>query len=165
MNIVDESELSLAVTAFVWSSKKHSSFHYPDGRLHVFCWLIPDTFSWVLLFRWPNCEQLLEQLCGFLEGTHNRELPSNPTVHTLSVVDEDWILVWLVVVYFTCPLISSTVHYCTVSMLSYIIVLKTEHFVTFNENWMENAERWSRRLFFFFFLFCLTYMEPKHHSN
>ena len=49
-NMVDESELpSQAVTVFAWSSKKHEVLYYPDGRLCTFCWLIPDTFHWVLL--------------------------------------------------------------------------------------------------------------------
>ena len=53
---------------------------------------------------------------GFLEGAHNRGLPSNPTIYTTSPFsDEDWHLVWLVVVHFTCPMISFVPHYCQVS--------------------------------------------------
>ena len=46
---LDESELPRqAVTVSAWSSKKHSVLHYPNGRLCIFCWLIPDAFHWVL---------------------------------------------------------------------------------------------------------------------
>ena len=36
------------LTVFAWS-KKHVVLCYPDGRLCIFCWLIPDTFPWLLL--------------------------------------------------------------------------------------------------------------------
>ena len=50
------------------------------------------------------------------EGAHNRGLPSNPTIYTTSPsLDEDRSLVWLMVVHFTCPMISSIPHCCTVS--------------------------------------------------
>ena len=45
VNTVDKWELpSYAVTVLAWSSKKHAVSCYPDGRLCIFCWLIPDTF-------------------------------------------------------------------------------------------------------------------------
>ena len=68
---------------------------------------------------------------GFLEGAHNRRLPSSPTICTTSPsLHEDWPLVWLVVVHFACPTISSIPHYCTVSTSRCLsqFVLKTEHF-------------------------------------
>ena len=50
MNTADESELpSQAVPVFAWSSKKQAVLLYPDGRLCVFCWLIPDAFHRVPL--------------------------------------------------------------------------------------------------------------------
>ena len=52
---------------------------------------------------------------GFPEGAHNRGHPSNPTIYTTSPsLVEDWPLVWLVLVHFACPMISSVPHYCTV---------------------------------------------------
>ena len=45
VTMADESELpSPAVTVFAWSSEKHVVLCFPDGKLRVFCWLIPDTF-------------------------------------------------------------------------------------------------------------------------
>ena len=35
--------------SFSGSSKKHVVLSYPNGRLHIFCWLILDTFHQVLL--------------------------------------------------------------------------------------------------------------------
>ena len=50
VNTVDLLELpSQTVTVFAWSSKKHAVLCYLDGRLCVFCRLIPDTFRRVLL--------------------------------------------------------------------------------------------------------------------
>ena len=40
-------------------------------------------------------------------------LPSNSTTYTTSPsLDEDWPLVWLLLVHFACPMISSVPHYC-----------------------------------------------------
>ena len=80
-----------AVTVFDWSSKKHAVLHYPDGRLCVFCWLIPDGFRWVLLsvglIRSSTC---WNWSFGFPEGAHHRGFPSNPTIYTTSPsLDED----------------------------------------------------------------------------
>ena len=59
VNTVDESEpLSQAITVFAWSTKKRVVLSYPDGRLCVFCWLIPDAFHPVLLL----CEYVGAQL-------------------------------------------------------------------------------------------------------
>ena len=67
-------------------------------------------FSSSAAFSWSNGSG------GFPEGVHNRGLPSNLTVYTTSLsLVEDRPLVWLVVVHFTCPTISSIPHYCTVS--------------------------------------------------
>ena len=74
-------------------------------------------FSLSAAFSWSNWEQcLLELIIWFSGGAHNRGLPSSPTIYTTSPsLDEDLLLVWLVVVHFTCPMISSIPHYCTVS--------------------------------------------------
>ena len=39
---------SLSLTVFAQLSKKHVIFHYRDGRLFIFCWLILDAFCGVL---------------------------------------------------------------------------------------------------------------------
>ena len=69
-------------------------------------------FSLSAAVSWFNYQQYLE-LFGFLEGAHNRGFPSNLTIYT-SPLDEDWPLVWLVMVHFACPMISYITHYCTV---------------------------------------------------
>ena len=49
VNTMNESELSTqAVTALVWSSKKHVVLHCPDERLCSFYWLILDAFHLLL---------------------------------------------------------------------------------------------------------------------
>ena len=83
VNTSYESELpSQAVTAFAWSSKKPEVLHYSDGRLRIFCWLIPDAIRWVLLsvglIRSSPC---WNQLFGFPEGAHDRKLPTPPHTH------------------------------------------------------------------------------------
>ena len=133
VNIVDEPELtSQAGTVFAWSSKKHAVLCYPDGSLCVSCQLISDTFHWVLFsVGLTGSSTSWNWLNGFLEGAHNKGLPSNPTIYTTSPsLDEDWPLVWLAVVHFACPMISSVPHYWTVSISHCLsqFVLKTEHF-------------------------------------
>ena len=50
VNMVDESELpSQAVTLFAGLIKKHAVLCYLDGRLCIFCCIIPDGFHGVLL--------------------------------------------------------------------------------------------------------------------
>ena len=57
---------------------------------------------------------------GFLEGAHTRRLPSSPTICTTSPsLHEYRPLVWLVVVNFACPTISSIPRYCTISTSRY----------------------------------------------
>ena len=103
----------------------------------------------------------MELIVWFLEGAHNRGLPSSLTIHTTSPsLDEDQPLVWLVVVHFACPTISSVPHYCTVSTFlhSSKFVFKTErfHYVSVeNRMWKYGQEGF----------FHLTYVEPKHQSN
>ena len=68
---------------------------------------------------------------GFPEGAHNRGLPFYFTVGTTSPsLDEDWTLVWLVVVHFTYPTTSSFPSYCTVFTFHHPsqFVLKSECF-------------------------------------
>ena len=97
------------------------------------CFLLtsPGHVLWSAAFSWSNWEQCLLELTGILEGAHNRGLLSNPTIYTTSPsLHEDWPLVWLVVVHFACPTISSVPHYCTVSTFHRLsqLVLKTECF-------------------------------------
>ena len=87
-------------------------------------------------------------------------LPFNPTIYRLPSLDEDQTLVWLLVVHFTCPMISSIPHYCTVSTFHRPsqFVLKTEcfHYVSVeNCMWKYGQEGFFR----------LTYVETKHQSN
>ena len=98
VNMADESELpSQAVTVFAWSSQKHAVVHYPDGRLCVFCWLIPDTFRQMLLLV-----SLIGSIAcwnwsfGFPEKAHNRGLPipSYPQHHLLWVKTGLWCGWW-----------------------------------------------------------------------
>ena len=96
------------------------------------CFLLTNfsRFSSSAAFSWSNWEQYLLESFGFPEGAHNRGLPSNPTIYTASPsLDEDRPLVWLVVVHFACPMISSVSHCCTVSTFHHPsqFVLKTEH--------------------------------------
>ena len=68
---------------------------------------------------------------GFPEGALNRGLPSRPTMYTAPPpLDGEWPLVWLMVVRFACPVISSISHYCKVSTIHWLLqfILKTEHF-------------------------------------
>ena len=119
-------------------------------------------FSLTATFSWSNWEQyLLELILWFLEGAHNRGHPSNPTIYTTSPsLDEDRPLLWLVVVHFACPTISSVPHCYTVSTFHHPsqFVLKTEcfHYVSVENHMRKHAQEE---------FFCLTYVEPKHQSD
>ena len=131
--MVEESEFpSQAVMIFVWSSKKLVVLRYPDERLCSFCWLILDAFHWVLLsVGLTGSSTSWNWLFGFLERAHYRGLLSNPTIYTTSPsLDEDQPFVWLTVVHFACPMISSIPHYWTVSISNCLsqFILKMEHF-------------------------------------
>ena len=105
---------------------------YPDGRLCISCWLILDTSSRVLLLvGLTGSSSCWNRSFGFPEGAHNRGLPSNPTIHTTSPLDEDQSLVWLVVVHFACPMISCLPHYCKLSTFHCPsqFIFKMEHFL------------------------------------
>ena len=72
---------------------------------------------------------------------------------------------WLVVVHFTCPMISSIPHYCTEPLFHHLsqFVLKMEHFryvQVDNHMWKYGQER-----FWGCFFFCLTSLESKYQSN
>ena len=61
-------------------------------------------------------QYLLELISWFSERSPSQRTPSDPTIYTTSpFLDEDRPLVWLVVVYFTCLVISPISHYCKVS--------------------------------------------------
>ena len=108
----DESELpSQAVTVFAWSTRKHAVLCYPDGRLCTFCWLFPDTFCSVLPFiavffriNWFFQKEFIVEDCF--------PVPPHTQNHLFG-----WRSVFGVVgvvVHFSCPMISSIPHYCTV---------------------------------------------------
>ena len=67
--------------------------------------LIPDAFQGVILsVGLIGSNACWNSLFGFSEGAHNRGLPPNSTIYTTSPsLDEDWALVWLVMVHFTFP--------------------------------------------------------------
>ena len=128
---------------------------YSDGRL---CFLLTNSghFSSGAAFSWPTC---WNELFGFLGRAHNEGLCSNLIISTSSL-GEDWHLVWLVVIHFAWPMISSIPHYCTVSTFHHLsqFVLKTEHFCYVSVEdpmWKYGQEDCS----------CLTYVEPKHQSD
>ena len=91
-------------------------------------------FSW---FKWEEyllelivflIDRICQKLIGFLRRS---SYPSNPTIYTTSPsLNEAWPLVWLVVVHFTCPMISSVPHCCTLSTVLHPLqlVFKKEHF-------------------------------------
>ena len=129
-NMVEESEFpSQAVMIFVWSSKKHVVLHYPNERLCSFYWLILDAFHWVLLsvsltgsstsWNWLVFwkELIIEDSCLIPPYTQHHLLWMKP-------------FVWLTVVHFACPMISSIPHYWTVSISHCLsqFILKMEHF-------------------------------------
>ena len=76
---------------------------------------------------------------GFSEGAHNRGLPSNSTMYTISTsLDEDRSLVWLVVVHCTSPRsVCSTLLYSIQFSSPSQFVLKTEHSHYVLENHMQ----------------------------
>ena len=85
---------------------------------------------------------------GFPGKAHNRGFPANPTIYTTSPsLDEDWHLVWLVMIHFGCPQTTSIPHYCTVSTFHHPsqFVLKTTFSLCFNRE--SHVEIWSRRFF------------------
>ena len=93
---------------------------------------------------------------AFLEGAHNRGLPSSPTIYITPSLDEDLPLARLVVVHFAHPMISSILYYCTVSTFhcpSQFVFKKECFYYVSEENdmWKYGQEG----------LFRLTYVEPK----
>ena len=136
--------------------------------LGLFCWEVTyflfthsEAFPQVLLsIVLTGSSTCWNELFGFLERAHNEEICSNLTIYTKSSLGEDWHLVWLVVIHFAWPTISSIPHYCTVSTFHHPspFVLKTEHFCYVsveNPMWKYGQEDFS----------CLTYVEPKHQSD
>ena len=108
---------SQVLTVFAWSSKEQVVLHYPDERLWAFCWLTLGTLCRVKVSVGPTGSSTCwNQSFGFSEEAHNRGLPSNSTINTrLPSLNEDHPLMWLVVVHFAWPTISSVQHYCAVS--------------------------------------------------
>ena len=65
-------------------------------------------------FSWFNWEQyLLKLILWFSRGPHNTVFPSNIKMDRSTSLVKDLTLMWLLVVHFTCPTISSIPHYCT----------------------------------------------------
>ena len=161
VNTVDESELpNQAITVVAWSSKRHVVLPYAEGRLCIFCWLTPDTFHRVLLSVKLEAILFGTHILVFLEGVLTRRLLSTPTMYKTSTSwDEDRTLAQLVMVHFTCPVISSVSCYCTVSTF-YLLsqsVLKMEYLHFFSREL--HVEICSRRC-----LFHLIYVEPTHQT-
>ena len=77
---MDKSELpSQDATVSAWSPRKHAVLRYHDGRVCVFCWLIPDAFWSSIAFSLSNLEPyLLEIINWFSRRSHNRRLPPIP---------------------------------------------------------------------------------------
>ena len=103
--------------------------------------------------------------------------PSNPTMYITSPsLEEEQCLVWLVEIHFTCPMISSVPHYCTVSTVHFVHVcivhVSTIHpqyslaiLICFiNETFLLHFSRESQAKIQSRF-FHLTYVEPKHQSD
>ena len=152
LNTTDESE----PPSHAGSPKKYVVLHYPDGRL---CFLLTNSGCFWLsaAFSWSNMSSTCwNWFFGFPEESHNRGLLSNPTIHTS--LDEDWPLV--VVVHFAHPTISSILCYCIASTVHQNLFLKTVFSLHFSREL--HAQVWSS---FFFFFFCLTYVELKHQSD
>ena len=137
---VDESEFpSQAVTVLVWSSEKHVVL-LPWWMILHFLLTNSRPFSSSAAFSWFKWEEyllelivfLIDRICQKLIGFLRRSLyPSNPTIYTTSPsLDAARPLAWLVVVHFTCPMISSVPHYCTLSTVHHPsqLVFKKEHF-------------------------------------
>ena len=134
---------------------------YPDGRLHVFCWLIPGAFRRVLLSvtGLTGNSTCWNESFGFPEGAHNRDLPSNSTIHTTSLSLEKTSLG--VVSGSSChlPLI-----FCFI--LLYHIYFSWPTTIYFKSRMFSlhfsrelHARKQSRSFFH------LTYVEPKHQNN
>ena len=93
-----------------------------------------------------------------MERPQNKELPYNSTVYIISpCLDEDWPLVWLVVVPFASPVISSFSHDCTVSSFHYKSqnCFKNRKFFTMFQQRMAYRNR-NKNFCLFFFLFLLN---------
>ena len=79
-------------------------------------------------FQLSSWEQYLLELFDFLEGAHNIWLLSSAAIYkTTSSLGEDQPFVWLVVGHFTCPMISSVPHYCTVQYPLFITCSKNKN--------------------------------------
>ena len=67
-------------------------------------------------------------------------------------LDEDQPLVWLVVVHFNCPMISSNPHYCTVStfhhLSQFVLKAKRLHYILVQNH----MQKYGQEVFFFFLL-------------
>lgn len=55
-------------------------------------------------FDLTGCNSCVINLFGSPEGVCVKELPSCLTIDTATPLDEDWPLVWLMAVYFNCPI-------------------------------------------------------------
>ena len=119
-------------------------------------------FSSSAAFGWSNWEQyLLELILCSSRGAHKRGPSSNPTIYTTSPsLDEDQTLVWLTVVHFICPTISSIPHYCLVStfhrLSQFILKMECFHYISVeNHMWKYGQDGFS----------CLPYVQPKHQKD
>lgn len=83
--MADKSELAgQAVTVLAGHQRNNTVILMED---YVFFWLIPECFSWGVLLSVTGLAR--NSACWneswFPEGAHNRDLPSNSTIHTTSL--------------------------------------------------------------------------------
>ena len=163
VNMANESELpSQAVTVFALVIKEMCHLVFSQWKIKNFLlsnsryFLLYDAFSWS---NWEQC--LLELIYDFPEEAHNRGLPSNLTIYTVSLsLDEDQSLMWLVVGLFCLP---HNIFHSTLLISNHFsppirICFKNGAFLL---NLNSHMWKYGQEGFFFF----LTYVAPKHQSN
>ena len=158
---------SQGVTVFAWLSNQRSC------SVVMEYYVFSVDYSWTLsshtAFSWSNWKQYLLDLIGFLEGTHNKGLPSNPTIHHhLWMKTVLWCGCWwfisLVPWSFAVHIIVPTFHHPSRFVFFF---LNGEFLLRFtreshvetqskeNRMWKHSQEG----------LFHFTYMEPNHQSE
>ena len=122
VNIADESQLPIwAVTAFVQSLKSVSLVESWWKIIHFLltysgCFLLTAPFSWSNWEQYVLALLIGNSMCWYCWAFWKKLTTGDfvPIPPSLSL-DEDWPLLWLVVVHLACPTISSVPHYCIVS--------------------------------------------------
>lgn len=106
VNMANESELSSqAVTVFALVIKEMHCLVFSQWKIKNFLLNNSRYFLWYDALSWSKWEQcLLELIYDFPEEAHNRGLPSNLAIYTVSLsLDEDQSLMWLLVGLFCLP--------------------------------------------------------------